>query len=179
MIDHSPDRLAEVFGIGRRRTRLITDSWLTHKAIRDLMVALRGFGVSPLLAERLHRAFGESALATLTSSPYRLVGEIDGIGFLTADRIALAGGIPLGSPQRMEAAVWEVCNQRARQAGHCYLPVAEAVRQAAELVGQDPALVRAAVERLAVGRGAQLTLVGSSRVDLQACKLEYSIVSPK
>jgi len=159
VIDHSPDRLAEVFGIGRRRTRLITDSWLTHKAIRDLMVALRGFGVSPLLAERLHRAFGESALATLTGSPYRLVGEIDGIGFLTADRIALAGGIPLGSPQRMEAAVWEVCNQRARQAGHCYLTVADAVRQAAELVGQDPALVRAAVDRLAVGRGAQLTLL--------------------
>jgi exodeoxyribonuclease V alpha subunit len=159
VIDRSPDRLAEVFGIGRQRTRLITDSWLTHKAIRDLMVALRGFGVSPLLAERLHRAFGENALATLTSSPYRLVGEIDGIGFLTADRIALAGGIPLGSPQRMEAAVWEVCAQRARQAGHCYLPVAEAVRQAAELVGQDPALVRAAVERLAVGRGAQLVLL--------------------
>ena len=159
VIDDSPERLAEVFGIGRRRTRMITESWLTHKAIRDLMVALRGFGVSPLLAERLYRAFGENALSTLTSSPYRLVGEIDGIGFLTADRIALSGGIPLGSPQRMEAAVWEVCAQRARQAGHCHLAVAEVVRQSAELVGQDPALVRAAVDRLAAGRGAQLILL--------------------
>ncbi|HEV2635774.1 MAG TPA: AAA family ATPase [Actinocrinis sp.] len=159
VIDHSPERLAEVFGIGRRRTRMITESWLTHKAIRDLMVALRGFGVSPLLAERLYRAFGENALSTLTSSPYRLVGEIDGIGFLTADRIALAGGIPLGSPQRMEAAVWEVAAQRARQAGHCHLSVVEVVRQSAELVGQDPALVRAAVDRLAAGRGAQLILL--------------------
>ena len=158
VIDREPGRLAEVYGVGERRTRWIVESWQARKHVRDLMVTLRGFGVSPLLAEPIHRAFGDGALRTLREDPYRLVGEVDGIGFHTADRIAMGCGVPARSPARMEAAVWEVCAVRTRRAGHCHLAVGEAVRQAAELVGQEPELLRAAAARLTEGRGAQLAV---------------------
>lgn len=157
VIEHHPGRLAEVYGIGQRRTRRITESWQTQKSIKQLMGVLRGYGVSPLFAEAIHRVFGDEALGTVTQDPYRMVGEVDGVGFAVADRIALECGMALDSPARMEAAVWEVCSVRARRAGHCHLPLEQAVAEAVELVGQDAALLRDAVARLTVGRGAPLT----------------------
>lgn len=156
VIDRDPGRLAEVYGIGERRTRRITESWQAQKTIKELMQVLRGHGVSPLLAEPIHRAFGEDSLKTVAEDPYRMVGEVDGIGFPAADRIALHSGGALDSPARLEAAVWEVCSVRARRAGHCHLPAEEAVKEASALVEQDPALLREAAARLTVGRGAPL-----------------------
>jgi exodeoxyribonuclease V alpha subunit len=158
VIDREPARLAEVYGIGRTRTRWIAQSWQTQKDIRDLMVLLRGFGVSALLAEPVYRVFGEHAADTVRRYPYRLVGEVDGVGFAVADRIAAACGVAPDSAERVEAAVWEVLAVRARAAGHCHLPVAEVLAQASRLAGQDPDLVRAALARLAAGRGAQVVL---------------------
>jgi exodeoxyribonuclease V alpha subunit len=157
VIDRAPARLAEVYGIGERRTRRITESWQAQKAVKELMGMLRGFGVSPLLAEPIHRAFGDEALKTVTGDPYKMVGEVDGIGFAAADRIALSCGGALDNPARLEAAVWEVCSVRARRAGHCHLPYGEAVKEAVALVEQDPQLLRDAADRLTVGRGAPLS----------------------
>lgn len=157
VIDRQPKRLAEVYGIGERRTRRITESWQAQKTIKELMAVLRAVGVSPLLAEPIHRVYGEDCLKTVASDPYKMVGEVDGIGFPAADRIALAGGGALDSPARMEAAVWEVCSVRARRAGHCYLPDEEAISEAVALVEQERALLREAAARLTVGRGAPLT----------------------
>ncbi|MGH6656673.1 MAG: SF1B family DNA helicase RecD2 [Actinocrinis sp.] len=157
VIDRAPTRLAEVYGIGERRTRRITESWQAQKAIKELMQQLRRYGVSPLLADPIHRAFGQDALKTVAEDPYRMVGEVDGIGFSAADRIALANGGALDAPARMEAAVWEVTAVRARQAGHCHLPADQAVKEALALVEQEPRLLREAAARLTVGRGAPLS----------------------
>lgn len=157
VIDSDPARLAEVYGIGERRTRRITESWQAQKIIKELMGVLRAVGVSPLLAEPIHRAYGEDCLKTVAEDPYKMVGEVDGIGFAAADRLALSGGGALDDPARMEAALWEVCSVRARRAGHCHLGEQEAVAEAVALVEQDPALLREAAARLTVGRGAPLS----------------------
>jgi exodeoxyribonuclease V alpha subunit len=157
VIDRSPERLAEVYGIGERRTRRITESWQAQKTIKDLMALLRRYGVSPLLAEPIHRVFGHDSLKTALEDPYSMVGEVEGLAFAAADRIALGRGGAPDQPARLEAAVWEVCCVRARQAGHCHLPAEQAVAEAATLTGQDPALLREAAARLTVGRGAPLS----------------------
>ena len=157
VIDRDPARLAEVYGIGERRTRRITESWQAQKIIKELMVVLRSVGVSPLLAEPIHRVYGEDCLKAVAHDPYKMVGEVDGIGFPAADRIALSNGGALDSPARMEAAVWEICSVRARRAGHCYLPAEEAISGAVALVEQERALLSEAAGRLTVGRGAPLT----------------------
>lgn len=157
VIDRDPARLAEVYGIGERRTRRITESWQAQKIIKELMVVLRSVGVSPLLAEPIHRVYGEDCLKAVAHDPYKMVGEVDGIGFPAADRIALSNGGALDSPARMEAAIWEICSVRARRAGHCYLPAEEAISGAVALVEQERALLSEAAGRLTVGRGAPLT----------------------
>jgi exodeoxyribonuclease V alpha subunit len=158
VIEREPERLAEVYGIGRRRSRWIVDSWHAQGEIRELMAALRGYGISPLLAERLHRDYGSGALETLTRYPYRLVGEVDGLDFATADRIALAEGQPPDGEERLEAAVWEVSASEGPRSGHCHLPVALVVAEAAQLAGQPAELMRAALERLGTGKASPLVL---------------------
>lgn len=158
VIEREPERLAEVYGIGKRRSRWIVDSWHAQAEIRELMKALRGYGISPLLAERLHRDYGGCALETLTRYPYRLVGEVDGIGFATADRIALAEGQPPTGEERLEAAVWEVAAGEGPRSGHCHLPADQIVGEAAQLAEQPPELLRAALERLGTGKSSPIVL---------------------
>ena len=158
VIEREPDRLEEVYGIGRRRSRWIVESWHAQAEIRELMSALRGYGINPLLAERLHRDYGSSAQETLTRHPYRLVGEVDGIGFATADRIGLAQGEAPAGAERLEAAVWEVCASDGPRSGHCHLPVAQVVGDAAQLAEQPPELLRAALDRLGAGKASPLVL---------------------
>ena len=158
VIEQEPGRLEEVYGIGRRRGRWIVESWHAQAEIRELMAALRGYGINPLLAERLHRDYGSTARETLTRHPYRLVGEVEGIGFGTADRIGLAQGEPPTSAERLEAAVWEVCASDGPRSGHCHLPVAQVVTDAAQLADQPPELLRAALERLGTGKTSPLVL---------------------
>ena len=158
VIEQEPERLAEVYGIGRRRSRWIVESWHAQAEIRELMGRLRGYGISPLLAERLHRDYGSSALETLTRYPYRLVGEVDGVGFAAADRIALTEGQPLGGEERLEAAVWEVCAGEGPRSGNCHLPAAQIVGEAAQLAEQPAELLRAALDRLAAGKASPIIL---------------------
>ena len=158
VIEQEPERLAEVYGIGRRRSRWIVDSWHAQAEIRELMTALRGYGISPLLAERLHRDYGSSALETLTRYPYRLVGEVDGLDFATADRIALAEGQPPAGEERLEAAVWEVCASEGPRSGHCHLPVVQIIGEASQLAEQPAELMRAALERLGTGKASPIVL---------------------
>ncbi|WP_063628153.1 SF1B family DNA helicase RecD2 [Actinospica robiniae] len=158
VIEQEPDRLEEVYGIGRRRSRWIVESWHAQAEIRELMTALRGYGINPLLAERLHRDYGAAARETLTRHPYRLVGEVDGIGFATADRIGLAQGEPPTGAERLEAAVWEVCASDGPRSGHCHLPAARVVAEAAELTEQPPELLQEALGRLGAGKASPLVL---------------------
>ena len=158
VIEREPERLAEVYGIGRRRSRWIVDSWHAQAEIRELMGRLRGYGISPLLAERLHRDYGSAALETLTRYPYRLVGEVDGVSFAAADRIAVAEGQPLSGEERLEAAVWEVCAAEGPRSGHCHLPAAQIVGEAAQLAEQPAELLRAALDRLGTGKASPVIL---------------------
>ena len=167
VIEREPERLAEVYGIGRRRSRWIVDSWHAQAEIRELMAALRGYGISPLLAERLHRDYGSSALETLTRYPYRLVGEVDGVSFAAADRIAIAEGQPLNGEERLEAAVWEVCAGEGPRSGHCHLPAGQIVGEAAQLAEQPAELLRAALDRLGSGKASPIILEPHPRTGVE------------
>jgi exodeoxyribonuclease V alpha subunit len=112
------------------------------------MVVLQGVGVSPTLAVRIHRKLGAQALRVVRQEPYRLVEEVHGIGFATADRIALALGIPEQSPERIKAALLHALDQARTMAGHCYLLHDTLIDKAVALIGQDSELVRPALHQL-------------------------------
>ncbi|MER7129265.1 SF1B family DNA helicase RecD2 [Streptosporangium saharense] len=152
VIDTEPERLTEVVNIGVTRQAQIVQAWAEQKAVAELMVVLQGFGISPLLASKIYQVYGNDAREVLTTDPYRLIGQVRGIAFHTADRIALRSGVPEHSPRRLQAAVLDRLETAAARDGHCYLPLTVLLPSAAALVEQDEESVRRAVDALAAER---------------------------
>src|SRR5207244_3470377 len=136
VIDTSPERLAEVEGIGPVRSSRIKEAWAEQRSIKDVMVFLQSQGISTSFAVKIYKQYGDRAIAVVREDPYRLAADIFGIGFKTADRIASRLGVPRDSPRRIEAGLLHVLGQGSDE-GHVYLPRAELVRRASEMLEAD------------------------------------------
>ncbi len=150
VIEHEPERLLEVPGLGRKRLAEIRAHWARDQGQREVMATLRGHGIGQALALAIAERYGDDALSVVTRDPYRLADEVERVGFRTADRIARAQGIGPDDPRRAEAALGWLLRQ-AEGEGHCFLPEGELVRRAVELEVPE-AGAREALERLA-GQG--------------------------
>ena len=121
--------------LGRRQAEAAAESWYATRAVRDLHVELAPHGLAHL-AGKIHASFGDRAMAVIREDPYRLT-EIDGVGFIRADTIALASDVPLESDRRAQAAAWYLIGEAERR-GHTHVPVDELVNSAAKLLGYRP-----------------------------------------
>lgn len=133
ILDHQPERLLEVEGIGPMRLERLLESWRQGRQARQLMLFLQGHGLSPALALRIQRRYGPQALAVLREDPYRLV-EVRGVGFRTADRIAQRLGLPPDSPRRARAALRWLLSEALGE-GHLCLPREELLERAERSLG--------------------------------------------
>jgi len=128
------DRLVEVPGIAEKKLASIRMAWQEHRAIRDVMMFLQSHGISTLFAVRIYKAYGDKAIPIVSEDPYRLASDIYGIGFFSADKVALSFGLAVDSPQRITAGIKHVL-AASRQFGHCYLTAAQIQAQVDELLG--------------------------------------------
>ncbi|MEM6457297.1 MAG: ATP-dependent RecD-like DNA helicase, partial [Acidobacteriota bacterium] len=103
VLDHQPERLEEISGIGGKKMAAIRDAWRSQHADRSALIFLHGHGVTPALAARIVKTYGGDAMRRVRARPYDLVQDIHGVGFLTADRIAQAVGIAPHAPERAAA----------------------------------------------------------------------------
>ncbi|MCS0638633.1 ATP-dependent RecD-like DNA helicase [Streptomyces sp. LP05-1] len=140
IIETAPKRLVEVPGLGPKRTKLIGAAWEEQKAIKEVMVFLQGVGVSTSIAVRIYKKYGDASISVVRNQPYRLAADVWGIGFLTADRIAQAVGIPHDSPERVKAGLQYALSQSTDQ-GHCFLPEERLIADAVKLLQVDTGLV--------------------------------------
>ncbi len=140
VIEQEPQRLIEVPGLGPKRTRLIGAAWEEQKAIKEVMVFLQGVGVSTSIAVRIYKKYEDASISVVKNQPYRLAADVWGIGFLTADRIAQAVGIPHDSPERVKAGLRYALSQSSDQ-GHCFLPEEQLIADAVKLLQVDTGLV--------------------------------------
>jgi exodeoxyribonuclease V alpha subunit len=152
VIEEAPGRLVEVPGLGPKRTAMITAAWAEQQAIKEVMVFLQGVGVSTSLAVRIYKTYRDDAIEVVRREPYRLAGDVWGIGFKTADQIARSLGIPHDSPQRVKAGLQFALSQ-ATEDGHCYLPEPELVTKSTELLGVDTGLAERCLEELVAEEG--------------------------
>ncbi|MFY9293394.1 MAG: ATP-dependent RecD-like DNA helicase [Methylorubrum rhodinum] len=143
IIEAEPARLTEVEGIGRARAARIVKGWAEQRAVREIMIFLHAHGVGTARATLIFRTYGQDSLKVMAEDPYRLARDIRGIGFKTADAIALRLGLTREAPQRLAAGI-SYALQKAMDEGHCGLPVEALVRSAAELLEVAPDLVRCA-----------------------------------
>ncbi len=144
IIDESPQFLAEIRGIGPKRIQQIRQSWQEQKAVRDIMIFLQSYGVGTARALRIVRTYGDQAMDLIRANPYRLCEEVWGIGFPTADQLALNMGFDRQSIFRARAAVRYVLRQFNEQ-GHVAYPEVGAVGAAQELTGIDQTIIAEAI----------------------------------
>src|SRR5215475_1704725 len=133
VIEATPDRLREVDGIGPVRAASILAAWAEQKAVREIMVFLHSHGVGTARAVRIFKTYGADAIQVMTENPYRLARDIRGIGFKTADAIAMRLGIEKSAMIRLRAGISYALTE-AMSEGHCGLPVDELVALAEKLL---------------------------------------------
>ncbi|MBW6401856.1 ATP-dependent RecD-like DNA helicase [Roseomonas sp. HJA6] len=140
IIEASPDRLREVPGIGPVRAARIIRAWADQKVVREIMVFLHAHGVGTSRAVRIFKTYGVDAVQVMSENPYRLVRDIRGIGFKTADAIAMRLGIEPTAMIRVRAGISYALSE-AMDDGHCGLPTEQLLPLAVELLGVQAELV--------------------------------------
>lgn len=136
ILEREPQRLLEVEGIGPKKLAVITESFYEEKQVNDIAYDLEQHGIAGRYASRLLQKYGDDVHYVLTEEPYRMIAEIDGIGFKTADQIALAYGMDRQDPQRLSAGLTYVLRTMT-QNGHVCIPDTELVRRAAFILQAD------------------------------------------
>ena len=144
IIEANPERLMELDGIGKKRREKITSAWSEQKVIREIMVFLQSHGVGTARAVRIYKTYGDQSVAKVQENPYRLALDIHGIGFKTADSLAMQLGIDRVSLIRAEAGVRHVL-QESSGAGHCARAFDELVAEAAQLLDIPEATIKEAI----------------------------------
>ncbi|HSY41816.1 MAG TPA: ATP-dependent RecD-like DNA helicase, partial [Polyangia bacterium] len=134
--------------IGQSRARAVRDAWAAQRQVREVMVFLQGYGVSPAFAARIYKRYGAASIARVRENPYRLAFDIWGIGFLSADKLAAALGVARDAPARLEAGVRHVLDDESGN-GHVFVPRARLCQKTSALLEQPEEDIAAAIERLA------------------------------
>lgn len=151
IIEHEPDRLKEVEGIGQKRVEQIIESFKAQREISNVMIFLQERGVSTSYATKIFKKYEQNSIAVMTENPYRIADEIWGIGFKTADEIALKLGIERNSIKRIKSGIifaitTEVSN------GHLYIEIQELKDKASSLLDleqtENASLLKMAMHQL-------------------------------
>jgi len=141
ILNNSPEKLQEVEGIGQKKLAEILKSWEEHRDIRDLIIFLQEHNISTTMAYKIYRTYGQASFEILRRRPYQLCLDIWGIGFKTADQIALKLGLPPDSLERVKAFILYLLEKDTEE-GHVFSEAVEVIRRCqAELqVGEEKAL---------------------------------------
>lgn len=145
VIENAPDRLREVDGIGPVRAKRIVAAWAEQKVVREIMVFLHSHGVGTARAVRIYKTYGTDAVQVMTENPYRLARDIRGIGFKTADAIAMKLGIEKTAMIRVRAGISYALTE-AMDEGHCGLPTGELIPLSVDLLEVSAELVQSALD---------------------------------
>lgn len=136
VIESEPDKLLEVYGIGKGRVAKIQASWEKQKDIKDIMVFLQGHGVSSTYAAKIYKQYGKESIEKVQANPYCLANDIWGIGFKTADGIAEKLGYEKNDLRRCRSGIFYTLNKLSDD-GHVYSEREQLIKSAKELLQAD------------------------------------------
>lgn len=119
ILKENPQRLKEVPGIGKIKAKTISESYQEHREFANVVLALQGYSITANTAMKLYRVYGAEAVDKVKENPYQLVEDVFGIGFQTADKIAMHMGMKLEDPHRIRSGILYSLNL-CTNAGHTY-----------------------------------------------------------
>lgn len=160
VIEQTPHRLGEVAGIGKKTIEKITASYAAQSELRDIMLWLETHRISGTYAARIFKKYGSFSIDTLENHPYQLASEVEGIGFVIADSIAMSLGIAADDRSRIAAGI-DFALQKIAQQGHCCIPEAALEKQASDLLKVEQASVRKVLQDLLQDKQLAVEYVGS------------------
>ena len=150
VISEDSGRLHEIPGIGKQRAKSIKAAWDEQSAVRDVMMFLQTYGITPSQCVRLVKKYGSGAKRILQDEPYRLAEDIERIGFKTADKIALNLGFPTNSKERIDAGIMHTMRQLEDE-GHTLGTEIMILEQATQLLSLEPSLIQLRISALDQG----------------------------
>lgn len=137
IIANDPKRLTEIRGIGAVKAAEIADCYKQKLGMQNTILFLQKYGITLGHALKIYKCYGEDAQQLLLDNPYRLIDDVEGIGFITADKIAAKLGVQADSDFRVMAGITHVLKEAASRNGHTCLPEEELIAQTAILVNVD------------------------------------------
>ena len=147
ILENEPERVCTVKGISRQRAETISQSLKETVGVKTILLYFQQFGITPSVAFRIFKQWGLRSYDIIKNNPYRLC-EIPGVGFQSADRIAVRMGYDTESPNRIEAALIFVLNHNMYGSGHTFLPKNKLGQIVSGLLGIDTDTVGNSLERL-------------------------------
>ena len=147
VLNHQSARLVEVPKLGKAKIAQIRESWRANATMRENMIFGQTYGISIVKMTKIVRRYGPDAIAIVKADPYKLCRDIWGIGFTTADRIALSVGIPKESPLRARASISYALEKEADDGGHCWTYENDLLLRGNELTGISVEVLGAALEK--------------------------------
>ncbi len=147
IIDKDPEKLLEIPGIGASRVNKIKDCWEGQKSIREVMIFLQTYGISPAYAQKIYKKYGNQSAQKVKENPYALARDIFGIGFKTADTIAGNLGIAKNSPQRIDAGIEYILRKQSED-GHVCFPLEAFIVEAGTILECDKTLISERIQAL-------------------------------
>ena len=150
VISEDSGRLHEIPGIGKQRAKSIKVAWDEQSAVRDVMMFLQTYGITPSQCVRLVKKYGSGAKRILQDEPYRLAEDIERIGFKTADKIALNLGFPTNSKERIDAGIMHTMRQLEDE-GHTLGTETMILEQATQVLTLEPSLIQQRIHELDKG----------------------------
>lgn len=146
VLENEPDRLLDLPGMGIKRKQQIIHSWAEQKSIRDMMVFLQSHGIGISRAIRIYKTYGEAAISYIRENPYRLALDIHGIGFKTADELALNLGLAKDSIHRARAGVRHILQELCDH-GHCAVTYQQLLDKSISLLDIPDAMIKEAIDK--------------------------------
>jgi exodeoxyribonuclease V alpha subunit len=148
IIEQQPELLSEVKGVGAKDREQIVKAWLEQTDIKELHLFLQSHDVSMNVATRVYKQYGKDSIKVVRENPYQLAQEVNGIGFRTADDIAVKLGLPPDSIPRLAAGLKYVLTQAANEDGHCFLFEHDLLSRASTMLHAPAEALQEAMEQL-------------------------------
>lgn len=149
ILENHIERLQEIEGIGEKKFRIIYESYIEQKDLKDIIIYFQGHGMTTNQCIKIYKKFGIDAKAIVSENPYILCDEISGIGFITADRIAKSLGIESISPFRIQSGIRYILNQFSAS-GNTYMPKNNLIDEVSKILGVPGQMVEENLYNLAL-----------------------------
>ena len=141
IIESDPVKLSKIKGITKDKAFAIQASYIEKRTVQNTIMFLQNYGVSVEFAMRAHTTLGSNAVNEIKQNPYVLCDKVHGIGFESADKIAMAMQGETSSPDRIKSGIRHVLSTVAATLGHTYLPETQLTEYASGLLNVDEELV--------------------------------------